>query len=444
MLTSLISSQTFSAQLSAYAVSDNELDARAESIRRLAESIQVKVSGETFVFSQFKDNKATQELVDSVKTSTDLTLLGVEVFLMKTKQGYRAEAQIDTEKSFNLYLTKIKAEKQLLDNKIVFFHQQKTKLGKFSYANELIPQLSAHLEDYLLATMLSVKPQINKIAQIPQWMTDLSKKSQSLLVMSDFVKQLASSTITEPQLAALMLVNGIAHENVYICPILQTDGSWLQPNQRLHLEINKLLALSAQSKETAQYFFIGHADKNEQNTSSISYQLFDTSGKALQKNQVNYSLTRPVWQTQPTRKNSVLTSIKYEFKDKTGKLIPENITTKKQLYTLVEQNILNENYLIVVDPCKPVSQLSPYALTNAYGVTSLISISIAGSLSTFTLRPDPKEHEFAQAKISYTKQDLNELNKIKNKTSLGKKFPVLTPESALISAVETALKKFNK
>jgi len=443
LFASLISPQAFSTQLSAHAVADNEIDARAESLRRLAESIQVKVSGETLVFSQFKDNKATKELADSVKTSTNLTLLGAEVFVMKTKQGYRAEAQIDTEKSFNLYLTKIKAEKLILDNLIVFFKQQKTDLAKFTSANELIPKLSSHIEDYLLATMLSIKPQKEKAKQIPKWMTDLSEKSQSLLIMSDLVKHLASSTITEPQLAALLLVDGIEQENVYTCPIFQENGSWLNQNDMLNFEISKLIPSSTKNKEQAQYFLLGNAVKNDKKSTSISYQLIDVNGKSLQKNQVSYVLPRPTWQTQPMQINTVLASITYEFKDKIGNSIPENITTKKQLYTLVEQNILDNKSMVLADPCRPIGQLSHTALTNAYGVSSFISIAIAGNLSTFVLRPDPKEHEFALAKVTFQQTDLNKPNNMNNKNAVGKKFPVLDPNSALISAVEMAFKKLH-
>ena len=439
-LASMISPQVYSAQLTAHAVSDNELDARAESLRRLAESIQVRVSGETLVLNQFKDNKATQELVDSVKTSTDLTLLGAEVFVTKTKDGYRAEAKIDTEKSFNLYLTRIEAEKKILDSQIIFFNQQETDLARLSSANELIPKLSSHIENYLLATMLSIKPEKGEATQSSQWMADLSNKSQSLLTMNEFVNKLAASKVTEPQLAALLLVRGINQENVYTCPIMKSNGSWLNQNNRLHLEISKLLYLSAQNKEKAQYFLIGHTDKD---TSSITYQLSDVYGKTLLKNQVNYLLPRPTWQKERTQKNAVLTLINYEFKDKSGKLIPENITTKKEIYSLIQQNVLNNQSLVMVDPCRPIEKLSHTAMSNAYGVSSFISMNISGSLSTFVLRPDPKEHEFALAKVTFQQTDLNEPSKMSNKNTVGKKFPVLEANNALISAVEIALKKLN-
>jgi hypothetical protein len=443
LLTTCISPQSYSAQLSAHAVADNELDARAESLRRLAESIQVKVSGETFVYSQFKDNKATQELADSLKTSTDLTLLGAEVFIMKTKQGYRAEAQLDTKKSFNLYLTKIKAEKQLLDNQISFFTEQKTDLAKFISANNLIPKLSSHIEDYFLATMLSAEPQQSETSKVPQWMSDLSNKSQSLLNISYYVKQISSASITDPQLAALLLVENIQQEDVYTCPILQENGSWLNMNNRLNFEINKLLPLATKSKEKAKYFLLGHATKAENQSTTISYQLVDVAGKSLKKNQVSFVLSNPTWQSQPKQKNAVLTSINYEFKDKTGNLLPENITTEKQLYTLAEQNILANQTMVIAEPCRPVDGLSHSALANAYGATSFISIGIAGNLSTFTLRPDPKEHEFALAKVTFEETDLTGLAKISNKSVLGKKFPVLEPNTALISAIEIAFKKLN-
>lgn len=438
---SLISPQSFSAQLSASATSENELEARAESLRRLAESIQVSVSGEAIVFTQFKDNEATQELVDSVKTSTNLTLLGVEVFVKKTKLGFRAEAQIDTEKSFNLYLTKIKAEKQILDNQIIYFRQQKTDLDKLVTAYELTPMLSSHIEDFLIATMLSVKSQKGETKKIPEWMADLSNKSQTLLSVKDFIKQLASSAITDSKVAALMLVNSITQKSVFTCPIFKKNGAWLAYNDPLNVEIRKLLTSPAQSKDKAQYFLIGHSDNNANPATSISYQLYDSSGEPLQKNQVNYLLSQPTWQTQPIQKNAVLTSINYEFKDTAGKLIPENITTEKQLYTLVKQNILNNQSMVATDPCRPIEQFSNIALANAYGASSFLSMKIAGNLSTFVLRPDPKEHQFALAKVTFQQSDLTGQKVMSNRSAVGKKFPVLDANNALISAVEIAFKK---
>jgi hypothetical protein len=443
LLASMVSPRVWSLQLSAHATSDNELDARAESLRRLAESIQVNVSGETLISSQFKDNVATQELVDSVKTSTDLTLLGAEVNVMKTKEGYRAEAKIDTQQSFNLYLTKITAEKQLLDSKITLYKQQKSDLAKFPLANDLMLNLSLHIKDYLVATMLTVKPSKNEPVKTPLWMDDLSSKSQWLITLSDYINQLTSSTITKPKLAALMLVKDIKQENVYTCPIFQKNGSWLNENKSFNFEISKLLPLSSQSKEQAQYFLIGRAVEVNRKSTSISYQLFDVNGKAHQKNQVNYALSHPMWQKKPIQNDAVLTSIHYEFKDKVGNAIPENITTKKQLYTLVEKNILNNKTLVVEDPCRPIEQLSSAALTNAYGVSSFISIKVAGKLGTFVLRPDPKEHEFALAKVTFQQTDLNSQNNISNKSAVGKKFPVLEPNDALMLAVDVAFKKLN-
>ncbi|KGJ97235.1 hypothetical protein [Thalassotalea sp. ND16A] len=430
-------------QLSANATSESETDARAEALRRLAESIQVKVSGETLVTSQLKNNVATQELVDSVNTSTDLTLLGAEVFVMKTKQGYRAEAQIDTEHSFNLYLTKIKAEKQLLDSQITLYQQQKIDIAKFTLANDLMPKLSLHIKDYLIASMLAPKPKQTEQVKTPTWMADLSNKNQWLLSLNDYVKQLTDSVISDPKLAAFILVSGIELEGVYTCPMFQDNGSWLIEKNILSHEINQALPSVSQSKEQAQYFLIGHAVKTENQATFISYQLVDVNGAPIQKNAVNYVLTVDNWLTQPKKDDAVLTTIAYEFKDKEGKVIPENFTTEKQLYTLAEKNILKSQSLVVEDPCRPIQQLSPSALTNAYGVGSVISITVAGNLSTFVLRPDPKEHEFVLAKVTYQQTDLSKPGQVQNKTSVGKKFPVLEPNDALIAAVETAFKKLN-
>ncbi len=443
LVLSFIANDLFAAQLSAVATAENELDARAEALRQLAESIQVNVSSQTLVSSQFKDDVATQELVDTVKTSSDLTLLGAEVFVMKTKQGYRAEAQLDTEQSFNLYLTKIKAEQVLLDTQIASYKEQTTNLAKFALANEITLQLSSHIKDYLVATMLAVKPDPKQGEQMkaPTWLQDLASKNQWLITLNNFLDALATSDITDPKLGALMLVKGISQQGVFTCPIFQENGSWLSKNNVLSYEIDKKLTQPSLSKKQASFFLIGHANKSTSSGTTISYQLVDTNGQVQHENHINYMLNKPSWQSQPQIENAVLASIAFEFKDKAGNKIPSNITTTEQLYTLVEKNLLNKKQLITEDPCRPIKQLAPLALSNAYGTESLISINISGSLSTFVLRPDPKEHEFALAKVTYKQQNLFNTAQVENRTAVGKKFPVLDPNDALMNAVEIALKK---
>ncbi len=97
--------------------------------------------------------------------------------------------------------------------------------------------------------------------------------------------------------------------------------------------------------------------------------------------------------------------------------------------------------LIKEDPCRPVAHLPLSALIYAYGAESLASINISASLSTFVLRPDPKEHEFALAKVTYQQQGLLDPEQVEHKAAVGKKFPVLEPNHALMNAVEIALKK---
>jgi len=438
---SFSSNNLFAAQLSTVATADNELDARAEALRQLAESIQVNVSSQTLVSSQFKDNVATQELVDSVKTSTNLTLLGAEVFVMKTKNGYRAEAQLDTEQSFNLYLTKIKAEQTLINSEIKAYELLTSAVDKYVHATKLISQLNIHITDYLVATMLAVKPKVDRETEQPKWLADLANKNTSLINLAQYLTKIKASTITDIKLAALLLTEGIEQEQVYTCPIFKENGSWLKESNLLYYEINNSLPTISNDKNKAKYFLIGNLTTNEQGKTTVSYQLQDQHSKVLQQTHVNIPLKKASWQTQAKQENNILLSIDYQLKDKSGKLLPSDITTQQQLYTLAQQSVLKNKSITKSEPCRAMSKLSLSALTNAYGTSNQISLKISAEISTFVLRPDPKEHEFALAKVTYQQIDLMNPNDVKNKAAVGKKFPVLEPNDALLAAVEMAFKK---
>jgi len=443
LVLSFTSTPLYAAQLSTVATADNELDARAEALRQLAESIQVKVSSQTLVSSQFKDNVATQELVDSVKTSTDLTLLGAEVFVMKTKSGYRAEAQLDTEQSFNLYLTKIKAEQTLINSELKAFEQLTSDVDKFVRATKLISQLNFHIKDYLVATMLVVKPEIKHETEQPKWLADLANKNTWLINLTQYLTKIKASTVTDIRLAALLLTEGIEQKKVYTCPIFKENGSWLKESNLLYYEINNSLPTISNDKNKAKYFLIGHLTTNEKGKTIVSYQLQDQSSNILQQTHVNMPLKKASWQTQPKQDNNVLLSIDYQLKDKSGKVLPTDITTQQQLYTLAQQSVLRNKSITKPEQCRSMSKLSLAALTNAYGTSDQISLKISAEISTFVLRPDPKEHEFALAKVTYQQVDLMNPNEINNKAAVGKKFPVLEPNNALLAAVEMAFKKLN-
>lgn len=405
--------------------------ARADALKQLAESIQVSVSGSTLVENQLKNNEYTNSLSEQIKTSTDITLLGVELSEQQNELGYAVTARLNTQTSFFSYLQKIQLESQTIQNLQSEFERTTNESQKLTLAHDSVTKLVIHLKDYLLAGLLADE------SAPSDWSANLQREVVQLSKFQNYLFSTKNTPQANPQIVASLLALGVEKTGVLSCPILNHNGSKLGTSHPLSKAL-QLKVGKGYNEQSASYFLVSLVTSLDKNGAKVTAFLVDKNGAIVQQQKAIFMGQLSDWVTPPGSPQSKLLVTQFSMDDEPEIINSNYIARVKERVATV----INEKHgYIQASPCLPIQLLENNVIKNYYGVNQIATVNINAKIGRFFLRPDPKEHLFALANITYTEVDVQSGEALVRKMTEGKKFPVLDEHEAILEAVSISLKK---
>tara|TARA_R110002167_G_scaffold88509_7_gene238699 strand:- start:13421 stop:14740 length:1320 start_codon:yes stop_codon:yes gene_type:complete len=417
--------------LTATAQSSTSKLARADALKQLAESIQVSVSGSTMVENQLQNNEYTNSLSEQIKTTTDITLLGVELSEQQNETGFVVTARLNTQTSFFSYLQKIQLEYQTIQHLQSELEQTTNESQKLTLAYNSVNKLVAHLKDYLLAGMLADESGPN------DWSANLKPNVVLLNKLQNYLFEIKNQTQNNPEIVATLLTLGIEQVGVLNCPIIANSGSRLVATHPLSNALQQKVG-KGYNEESASYFLVSVATQLDKDNARITAFLVDKSGAIVQQQQAKFVVKLSDWQPQTPSSHSKLLVTQFSI-DNLSEPIADTYTAR--VNERVSTAINSKQSFKQPSPCLPVHLVENQAIKNYYGVNHMATVNINAKIAHFFLRPDPKEHLFAMANIIYTEVDVQSGEELVRKMAEGKKFPVLDENEAILEAIDIGLKK---
>jgi len=345
-----------------------------------------------------------------------------------------------------IYIQKLQSERSYLNELLVKHDALIEENNKLASALFIRKQLNIHLENYKKLELISQgkRQYSSDVPHIFPWQNDKENKQQALAKLQTYIQPFYALPTKDPKRAALLIASGFTQPNIYTCPILEENGSWLKRTHPLYQEIMQVLPPTNQDKQKATHFLIGKVVSNDNGHSKINYQLVDEKNSAISSQQINFIFEQAIWGNHGIPEQKVLLDI-----DSTLKARPNGPNTihasahslNETLYQLVGEKLLPNQNVIAVDPCKPIALFSNDALHKAYGTYGLVSVKISGKISTKVSWPDPIEHQVAHVEVNVQHRDINGAVQMRAQHAMAKHYPVVTPYDGLLAATEKALTK---
>jgi len=454
--------------IQAHTTALTEHEARLQVFQQLTLQFQEVASKTSLIEAYQQDKDVSPQLVEKTLGLTTFKWQGVDVITHKVPEGFAATAALD-------YTAMLSFQKELQESEPTIKeelvrYQQSTELEKIRLAGQLITQLNQHLQQYVIFKTLTGidNTQLNN-----DELSYLKSHTTTLYELTNFIETIKARTTHEPKVVAALLFSALqtnntpSLQNIITCPIFSEEGSWLPLSKPIYREVNQLLNSSSNLTEP-QYWLVAKAQtkplsstpqlspkNNIGNTSAgshspnsvppnsvaIEYQLIDRENNSLLKQTFNVIVDESSWEFHTPQLDSVLATIEYDFKNLKGEPILKSPETSRQLYALLKQQLGNSKSVIEQDRCRSIAGLNSEAIIKTYGATELANIKISGQISTFTLRPDPKEHEFALVNITYTLKDLFNPQWESQRKFIGKQYPIGIEHEAFIAATNNAFRK---